>query len=239
MKKIIIILAIVILAGTVFLLAKNVFRKTVPPAPANSISMSTPASENNNPPQEMPVPSAPTDNQNTPTVQNSNGFQSPLDRAAERVTKKPFGIYITPKTSPVQPERFQGYHTGTDFEIFPEEQSADVSVRAVCSGKIAVKRSASGYGGMLVQNCTLDNQSITVIYGHLKLASITKNAGDTLNTGDEIGILGKAYSTETDGERKHLHLGVSKGFSISILGYVQSQSELSGWIDPCSLGVCK
>jgi murein DD-endopeptidase MepM/ murein hydrolase activator NlpD len=154
------------------------------------------------------------------------------------VTKKPFSIYITPKTSLVQPERFQGYHTGTDFEIFPEELNVDVPVHAICSGKIAVKRTASGYGGVLVQSCALNNQPITVIYGHLKLASITKNAGDNLATGDEIGILGKAYSTETDGERKHLHLGIHKGASISILGYVQSQSELSEWIDPCTL-VCK
>ena len=154
------------------------------------------------------------------------------------MTKKPFGIYITPKTSPVQPEKFQGYHTGTDFEIFPEELNIDVPVRAICNGKIAVKRFASGYGGVLVQNCELNNQPITVIYGHLKLASIGNIAGDTLNAGDEIGILGKAYSSETDGERKHLHLGIHKGSSINILGYVQSKSELSGWIDPC-LYVCK
>jgi hypothetical protein len=30
--------------------------------------------------------------------------------------KKPFGIYITPENSPVQPENFTGYHTGIDVE---------------------------------------------------------------------------------------------------------------------------
>jgi murein DD-endopeptidase MepM/ murein hydrolase activator NlpD len=154
------------------------------------------------------------------------------------VTKKPFGIYITPQTSPVQPERFRGYHTGTDFEIFPEELNADVPVHAVCKGAIALKKNASGYGGVLVQNCNLENQPVTVIYGHLKLTSISKNAGDNLNAGETIGILGKAYSSETDGERKHLHLGIHKGTTVNILGYVQSQSELSGWIDACTL-VCK
>ena len=167
-------------------------------------------------------------------------FQPPLDRAAERVTKKPFGIYITPQNSPVQPERFQGYHTGTDFEIFPEEISVDVSVKAICDGKILEKRTASGYGGILVQNCILDNQSITVLYGHLKLASIAKKTGDALTKREEIGVLGKAYSVETDGERKHLHLGIHKGSGIDIRGYVQNQSELSGWIDSCSLeSVCQ
>jgi hypothetical protein len=232
MKKIFIAVILVIIAGTVFVLIKNNFREKKPLVPIN-----TPiASEN--PPQDMHAATAPVGNQNAPVVQNQNGFQPPLDRAAERITKKPFGIYITPKTSPVQPERFQGYHTGTDFEIFPEELSADVPVRAICTGKIAVKRTASGYGGVLVQKCTLDNHPITVIYGHLKLASIAKNIGDTLNAGDEIGILGKAYSSETDGERKHLHLDIHKGSAVNILGYVQSQSQLSGWIDPCSL-VCK
>lgn len=154
------------------------------------------------------------------------------------MTKKPFGIYITPKTSPVQPERFQGYHTGTDFEIFPDELNSDVPVRAICDGSIALKKYASGYGGVLVENCTFDNQPITVIYGHLKLASISKNTGDKLSAGETVGILGKAYSTETDGERKHLHLGIHKGSAVNILGYVSSQSQLSGWIDACTL-VCK
>jgi hypothetical protein len=229
MKKLIITLIPIILAGAVFFLARNIFQKNNPAVPANDSQNSTQVA--------VPAPVS-SDNKNISSAQNSSGFQPPLDRATERVTKKPFGIYIAPKTSPVQPERFQGFHTGTDFEIFPEELNADVTVRAICSGKIAVKRTISGYGGVLVQNCELNNQPITVVYGHLKLASISKTAGDTLSASDEIGILGKAYSSETDGERKHLHLGVSKGSATNILGYVSSQSQLSGWIDPCSL-VCK
>src|SRR3989338_10346295 len=49
------------------------------------------------------------------------GFGPPLDNSSERVTKKPFGKYITPADSPVQPERFSGYHTGADFEVFSNE----------------------------------------------------------------------------------------------------------------------
>ena len=237
MKKIVVSLAILIFVGAVFFLARNPLRKNNPPAPANNNSVSVPSPVENQSPLQG-APPAPSESPSISTNQNSNGFQPPLDRAAERVTKKPFSIYITPKTSPVQPEKFQGYHTGTDFEIFPEELNADVPVRAICSGKIAVKRFASGYGGVLVQNCVLNSQPITVIYGHLKLASVAKNTGDNLNAGDAIGILGKAYSAETDGERKHLHLGIHKGSAINILGYVQSKAELSGWIDPC-LYACK
>ena len=53
----------------------------------------------------------------------------PISRVDERVTRKPFGILIDPETSLVQPERFRGYHTGTDFEVFPEEAEAEVYIR--------------------------------------------------------------------------------------------------------------
>ncbi|TAK96983.1 M23 family metallopeptidase [Patescibacteria group bacterium] len=165
-------------------------------------------------------------------------FQSPLDRASERIAKKPFGIFITPKTSPVQPEKFSGYHTGTDFEIFPGEENVDVPVRAICSGKLAIKKYAIGYGGVAVQSCVLNNESVAVIYGHLLLASINVTVGNDITAGETLGLLGKGYSTETSGERKHLHLGIHKGTSINILGYVPSQAQLSDWIDACKY-VCQ
>lgn len=160
-------------------------------------------------------------------------FISPLEKAQQRVTKKPFGIFIVPKNSPVQPEKFSGYHTGTDFEIFPEELDADVPVRAVCSGKLRLKKIANGYGGLAIEDCFIEKNPITAIYGHLKLESIEYEAGADLKTGDIIGILGRDRSRETDGERKHLHLGFHKGTNVNILGYVQNKADLSGWIDPC------
>jgi len=157
----------------------------------------------------------------------------PLSRASERVTKKAFGTFITPENSPVQPERFRGYHTGTDFETFPEEAASDVSIRAICDGALAMKRSASGYGGVAVQKCAADNAPVTVVYGHLRLASIRADIGDDLKTGDVIGVLGTGDSRETDGERKHLHLGIHRGSATDIRGYVASQAALEQWIDPC------
>lgn len=165
---------------------------------------------------------------------NASNFQAPIERTSERVIKKTFGTYIIPQTSPVQPERFQGYHTGTDFEIFPEEADTDVPIYAVCSGKLLVKESVSGYGGIVVESCTAENDPITVVYGHLKLTSVPLKTGDDINIGDKIGILGKANSAETDGERKHLHLSLHKGRTADIRGYVGDRSELSGWLDPCA-----
>jgi len=170
-----------------------------------------------------------------PVADPSHPFIAPISDASARTTKKFFGTYVTPKNSPVQPERFTGYHTGTDFETFPNEQNADVSISVICDGKLLLKEYASGYGGVAVQACVLNGSAVTVIYGHLRLSSIAPNTGEMLHAGDHLAVLGTGYSTETDGERKHLHLGIHKGTAINILGYVQQKSQLSGWIDPLSV----
>jgi murein DD-endopeptidase MepM/ murein hydrolase activator NlpD len=223
MKKNIAIIFAVILAATIaayFFISEN---SSKVPAPIQQ--------SENNPGDIISSPK----NMNEPAPSN---VIFPIERAGDRVTKKPFGVFITPGGSPVQPERFSGYHTGTDFETFPEEADTDVAIHAICPGNLIAKISVSGYGGVAIQNCLIDNSPVTVLYGHLKLASIIPNVGEKLNAGDTIGILGKGYSIETDGERKHLHLGIHKGTAINYLGYVQNKSDLSSWIDAC-LYVCQ
>jgi len=163
------------------------------------------------------------------------GFVSPINKAKERVTKKPFGIYITSKNSPVQPERFSGYHTGIDFETFSEEQNADVPVYAIASGKIVLEKWASGYGGVLVESGEINGQPVTIIYGHVNLASINKKTGENFNAGEKIGFLGKGFSQQTDGERKHLHLGIHRGAGVNVKGYSSAKGDLNNWIDPMIL----
>ncbi len=168
---------------------------------------------------------------NEPQIPVAN-LSLPLNNALSRVSKKPFGIYITPKNSPVSPEKFTGWHTGADFEIFPGEENKDISVFAICKGKLLVKEFGRGYGGMLVQACDINNQPATVVYGHLKLSSVTFKVGDYIVTGSNIGILGKGYTNETDYERKHLHLGIHKGSAIDTRGYIAAEAELQNWMDP-------
>lgn len=124
-----------------------------------------------------------------------------------------------------------GYHTGVDFETTADEQNIDVPIYAACDGKLLLKKYASGYGGVAVQSCTIDNNPVTIIYGHIRLSSVAAKAGDNLKAGNKLGVLGTGYSGETDGERKHLHFGIHKGQAINILGYVQKQTDLSGWLD--------
>lgn len=159
----------------------------------------------------------------------------PIKNASNRITKKSFGIKISPTNSPVQPERFSGYHTGVDFEVFAEEENLEVDILTICTGKLIVKRWVSGYGGVAVQQCEINNESVTVVYGHLKLASISKNLNESIEIGDKIGVLGDGFSSETDGERKHLHLGIYGGESINLAGYVGTEEELRDWINYQSL----
>jgi murein DD-endopeptidase MepM/ murein hydrolase activator NlpD len=159
----------------------------------------------------------------------------PIDNALSRITKKPFGIYITPKTSPVQPEKFTGYHTGTDFETFASEADSVVSVKAAAVGKVIYRKWVSGYGGVMIQSAEINGQPVTILYGHLALDSITVQVGDSLTIGETIGHLGKGYSHDTDGERKHLHLGIHKGGQVVLLGYVTKPGDLSQWLDAATL----
>jgi len=204
----------------------------------------TESSQNLN--QNLPLKQNISSNSNSEKKQNKNSNQNqneavlpqsdlypPLDRVAERVSKKTFGLFVTKKNSPIQPERFQGFHTGIDLEVFAEELKIDVPVLAACSGQIKMKKRATGFGGVMVTSCKLEGQDITAVYGHLKLESVSKNVGDSVQVGEKLGILGAPYSDETDGERKHLHFGFHKGTVVNILGYVQNETELKNWINPC------
>jgi hypothetical protein len=215
-NKILIIALVLLIGSFLYSHSKNNSLKPKPPADP-TINPGPDSRQNPSPPQETTAP--------------QKNFAYPIDRAKERIIKKPFGIFITPQNSPVQPERFSGYHTGTDFETFPEEQNIDIPIYAISKGKIIEKQWVSGYGGVLVESAMINNEPVTIIYGHLNLDSINKKTGDNLGVGKQIGVLGKGYSQQTDGERKHLHLGIHKGAGVNVKGYVQNKTQLNDWID--------
>lgn len=161
-------------------------------------------------------------------------FVWPLARATERITAKPFGILIDPRTSPVQPERFAGYHTGTDFEALPDD-TQPVVVHAICDGVVRVVQRVRGYGGVVVQECRLGDAPITVVYGHIIQSATTARVGDRVAAGDVLTTLGAPYSTDTDGERQHLHLGIHKTDAIVFAGYVPRADQLTAWMDATQL----
>lgn len=162
------------------------------------------------------------------------GCYWPIENGASRETPLHFGLYVTPDPdqNPIDPpERFTGYHTGTDFEIREDEKDRDVDVSAVCGGPVRFSGFAEGYGGALVQLCQLRGEPVNVVYGHLAVEGLPAE-GTTLEQGQKIGILGADRSTDTDGSRKHLHLTIHKGAEFVMLGYVQTEEELKDFIDP-------
>jgi murein DD-endopeptidase MepM/ murein hydrolase activator NlpD len=158
-------------------------------------------------------------------------FVFPMDRALERVTKKPFGLHIEPGHSPVPNDRFSGYHVGVDFETFENEQEIDIPVYAICEGPLLLKQFAKGYGGMMVQECILNGETVSIVYGHLHLETIVVTTGETIAQGQIVGFLGKGYSEETDGVRKHLHLGLYTETPLDIRGYVKEEEETKKWLN--------
>lgn len=165
---------------------------------------------------------------------STQGGAPPLPQPSSHETPLHFGLYVTPDPAqnPIDPpERFTGYHAATDFEIDPSEQDKEIPVYAICTGKIIFSGFSDGYGGLLTQFCTLAGQDVTVIYGHLAVDSLV-NKDTHVKAGATIAKLGAARSRDTDGSRKHLHLGIAKGHTSEVRGYVQSPSELELFLDP-------
>ncbi|MDD3480664.1 MAG: M23 family metallopeptidase [Patescibacteria group bacterium] len=168
------------------------------------------------------------ENDEIPPIDNEKVFTSPITNARSRITKKPFGIYVTPGNSPIEGERFTGYHNAVDFEA-PE--SGTVNIYAICDGEVRVARWVSGYGGLIIQACELSEEPITVLYGHVDIASpASLKVGDNAKGGEAITTLAEV-GRYTDGERKHLHLGIHRGKEIVYAGYVEQQSQLSNWVN--------
>jgi murein DD-endopeptidase MepM/ murein hydrolase activator NlpD len=222
-KYLLIALGLIILGLGVFFLVKFEAQKTQvsqesSPSPTITATPSSPT------PQTTP----------TPTPEIKPKIVAPIDRYGERKTLKYFGKLVTSADTAkeVCGKNYTGYHTGDDLEIFSDEIDKDVPVYSIADGKVRQVGHTNGYGGLIVIQYTLNNQIVTAYYGHIVLSSATIKAGDLVQAGQQIATLGKQCSSETDGERKHLHFAIHQGTSINVKGYVQTQAELSAWIDP-------
>lgn len=162
---------------------------------------------------------------------------APINRARSRPTALRFGMYVTPdpQHNPIDPpERFIGYHVGLDFELFGDETDQAVPVFAICNGSVLYSGFAKGYGGLLVQRCEIGGERVTILYGHLDTTD-SPPEDTVLSTGQQIGILAPPYSKESDGNRKHLHLGIRRGEVSDFRGYVQDPKEMALFVDPASV----
>jgi murein DD-endopeptidase MepM/ murein hydrolase activator NlpD len=156
-------------------------------------------------------------------------FVEPVAQFRQRITKKLFGTYVTPSSSPVQPERFTGYHAGDDAEY--QDVTGIVPVHSIKEGQVVSASWVSGYGGLIIIRHQINGAPHLVLYGHLDPNSLLP-IGTTVARGQQIGQLGVGYSTQTDGERRHLHFAILAGNTIDYRGYATTQAGLSAWIDP-------
>lgn len=229
MRRIFIVgIFILIVSGSVYFLLAEKFK--TPAITAEQVE------QIHQPAQPEQIVEQPVDESVQPTAPSKEKeIVEPISGALARVTKKPFGLKISPINSPVSPEKFSGYHTGADFETTEAEQNIAVHIYTICSGKLLVKKQATGYGGVVVQACEINKQAVTVVYGHLNLSSVSAKINQELKAGQSLGVLGQGYSTETDNERKHLHLSIHRGEVVVLLGYVSQAERLSEWLDPSQL----
>jgi murein DD-endopeptidase MepM/ murein hydrolase activator NlpD len=169
------------------------------------------------------------------TSAQNQAWHFPVGNYVERNQYKMFGQYFD-KSSYVGkeslfPTQYTGYHAAADLEFISGEENKDVPVYAVTDGKISFIGPVGGYGGVILLN--MSNDSHTAIYGHLKLSSTSLKTGDLVKAGQLLANLGKAFSSETGGERKHLHFGIYNGKSSYFKGYETSKQAIQNkWIDP-------
>lgn len=189
--------------------------------------------------QTAKAPSVPVETRINPDKPNAKPrpklsyiYAEPTQDFKSRAAKKLFGTYVKPGDSPVSPERFRGYHTGTDAEY--GDIKADVPVRTIAAGQVVAAQYVDGYGGAVAVDSKIGNKSRIVIYGHLDPGRLPK-VGQKLKQAEHFGYLGKAYSKQTDGERRHLHLAILRDDSLNWRGYVQSKSDLSAWLNPLTV----
>jgi murein DD-endopeptidase MepM/ murein hydrolase activator NlpD len=163
----------------------------------------------------------------------------PMDKYYERQTVKGFGEYIDNsfykgKEVLFPYNRFYGYHTAVDLEVFPDEIDTKVPVYAASSGTITYIGTLSGYGGVILEK--IDNENNTILYGHVKTENLSFKVGDHINTENNpviLTYLGNQFSAETSKERKHLHLGIYKGTDLYFKGHESSLAQLEKrWLNP-------
>ena len=173
-------------------------------------------------------------------INSATGLNFPIADFAERMKLNFFGTHFSAATprnqypDSVCPNNtlYTGYHTAVDLETTSDEQNIAVPVDAVSDGTIVFAGSASGYGGLVIIGFVYNNQNYTAVYGHIDTRTLKVSVGQKVSQGDLLADLAPACSVYSGNNRKHLHFGIHKGTTINESGYVSTQTELNGWVDP-------
>jgi len=221
---VIILLALVVVIIVIFI---DSTKKIEADSEASEVQIYFPSADDQAPPAESEEP---IQDQNAESSETTSVLNEPVEGFTERITLKPFGLWLDPNNSPVSPERFVGYHAGVDVEF--TDRSDEIPVYAIASGIVVVARIAPGYGGVMVISHEIGELNILTVYGHLDPGQLL-SVDELVEPGQQIGVLGEGYTSETDGERKHLHFGMLKIGRAELVGYANTIEELNqNWYNP-------
>lgn len=166
---------------------------------------------------------------------------APTEGFFERQQVKTFGTLVTREFHEQRrqlfptgglPNQFTGYHAAVDLEFHdPASLNREIPVVAVAAGEVIFRGSVPGYGGLIALRHA-QPESVTSLYGHVRLADAPVRVGQEVTAGQTLAFLGANFSADTSGARKHLHFGIHKGPSLVVAGHVPTQAALAAWHDP-------
>lgn len=160
-------------------------------------------------------------------IASTQAYAYPMQNYTTHKTRKVFGQYIDPSSD----DRYSGYHTGDDIEA--TDITIEIPFFALTDAIVLRKETISGYGGVLILEFVDSGITYQALYGHVDISSITVEVGDTVSAGQRLGVLGDDQSTETDGERKHLHFAIYPATgSVLYAGYTTNDADLQQWVNP-------
>ncbi len=121
-------------------------------------------------------------------------------------------------------------HVGYDGAWFFE----GVAVHSISNGVVKKISHDVSWGTLVaIESCLPDNDTITIIYGHLS-RFLSINVGEMVYTGQKIGQIGNSVTYENGGYWAHVHLGIiRKPFKrAQLVGY---DTDTSIYYDPIKL----
>lgn len=129
--------------------------------------------------------------------------------------------------------QFTGFHAGADVEFYSgQDARSEIPVRAIANGEVIYVGTVPGYGGLVVVRHH-EPEVVTSLYGHVRLSDVRVRTGQRVTAGQTVAFLGKNFSAETSGARKHLHFGIHKGPALDFDGYEQTREHLRAeWYNP-------
>lgn len=143
------------------------------------------------------------------TIDNPNQFQAWIN---EQLNGKEYGYggYFEKRDVYAQSKVFNNSEKARNIHLGIDIWTKDnTPIFCPLAGVLVGKNNLSdkgNYGGVAILKHRVDNITFYTLYGHLNYESITKNIGDTIDSTEQIGLLG---NYDSNGHwPPHLHLQI-------------------------------